>query len=98
MSITLHNNARIVPSAKHVSHSAVTLVCGFGGEHFVVCAGEEEDGDVFETVQVVWGGERREERAVGGYVPVVAHAHEEVEEGHVDAAEEAVDLAVGGFV
>jgi hypothetical protein len=28
----------------------------------------------------------------------VAHLHEEVEAGHVDAAEEAVDLAVGGFI
>jgi len=28
----------------------------------------------------------------------VAHLHEEMETGHVDAAEEAVDLSVGGFV
>jgi hypothetical protein len=28
----------------------------------------------------------------------VAHLHEEVKASHVDAAEEAVDLSVGGFV
>lgn len=39
-----------------------------------------------------------EEWCVARYVPDGAHFHEQVETGHVDAGEETVDLAVGGFI
>lgn len=46
----------------------------------------------------MFSGEVVEEGGVGGDEAAVAHLHEEMEEGHVDAAEEAVDLSMSCFV
>lgn len=64
----------------------------------VVGAGEEHDGDAFQTLDVGWSGKRRVEWFVGCDVSVGTHTHEEPEKSHVYAAEEAVDLAVCGFI
>lgn len=64
----------------------------------VIAPAKEHHGDTFQPGNVVWRGEVIEERAVGGDEAAVAHLHERVEEGHVDAAEEAVDLSVCTFV
>jgi len=50
------------------------------------------------VLEVLGGDEVCEVRLIAGYVAAVAHLHEEVEQGHVYAAEEAVYLAMGGFI
>ena len=49
-------------------------------------------------MNVAGRGEVVEKGPVACYVAAVPHLHEEVQTGHVDAAEEAVYLPVRGFV
>jgi hypothetical protein len=98
MSITLNNLPTISIRAKHISQDTVCFIRSFGGEDFVVRAGEEHHWDTFQPAEVGWDGKVVKQGSVVGYEAAVAYLHEEMETGHVDAAEEAVDLSVGGFV
>lgn len=64
----------------------------------VIRAAEQEDGETLQPPQIRGCGQLLREREVGRYVPVLAHGHEQMLEGHVDAAEEAVGLGVRGNV
>jgi hypothetical protein len=98
MSISRNNIPAISLRAKHISQDAVCFIGSFWGEDFVVRAGEEHHWDTFQAAEVGGDSEIAEQGGVVGYEAAVAHLHEKVETGHVDPAEEAVDLSVGGFV
>ena len=98
MSIALHHMAFIFLRPKSISQNAVCFVRAFGIQHLVVGAREEHYGDVFQAVDILGRREILEEGRVGGYTAAHTHLHEEVQQRHVHAAEETVDLAVGCFI
>ena len=53
MTISLNHSPAISFAAKRISQETIRFIGSFGSEDLVVGAGEEEDGDPFETLDVV---------------------------------------------
>ena len=88
----------VAARAEGVGEGLVGVEGALGAEDGVVAAAEEQEGDVLEAADVLLGVEALEQRAVGHDAALGPLLHEQVQQGHVDAAEEAVDLAVRGLV
>ena len=98
MAVALDNIALIAIAAKGISQDGIASIGALGSQDFIVAAGEQHDGDALETPDVAAAGQFVAERRVGRHEAAVAHLHEEVQQRHADAAKEAVDLPVRGFV
>ncbi|KFY93460.1 hypothetical protein V498_04417 [Pseudogymnoascus sp. VKM F-4517 (FW-2822)] len=98
MPISLNNNSLIVLPAKHIPQHLIRRQRALWLKHMVIRAAEQEDREALQTTQVRGRGQLLREGEVGCHVAVLAHRHEEMLEGHVDAAEKAVRLRVRGDV
>lgn len=64
----------------------------------VLASRKEEDRDAFQATDIGGCSQVGEEWTVRGHKSTPAHLHQDMQEGHVDAAKEAVDLAMSCFV
>ncbi|KFY19770.1 hypothetical protein V493_07835, partial [Pseudogymnoascus sp. VKM F-4281 (FW-2241)] len=67
-------------------------------QHVIIRAAKQEDGKALQAPQIRGGSQLLRQGEVGRYVSVRAHRHEEVLEGHIDAAEKAVGLGMRGDI